>query len=77
VVGTAKKLAALMQRTLCGLRLFAVMMDGVRLAEHAVLAPVGVDLGGRKRVLGLRGERPRTRRRARHCSPICLELTRP
>ena len=54
VVGTAKKLAALMQRKLCGLKLLAVMIDGVRFAEHVVLAAVGIDLGGRKHVLGLR-----------------------
>jgi len=54
VVGTANKLAALMKRKLSGLKLLAVMIDGVHFAEHMVLAAVGIDLGGNKHVLGLR-----------------------
>lgn len=54
VLGTARKLAALMQRKLGGLQLIAVMIDGVRFADHVVLAAVGVDTGGKKHVLGLR-----------------------
>jgi len=54
VVGTAKRLAELMRRKLSGLRLIAVMIDGVRFADHVVLAAIGVDLGGKKHVLGLR-----------------------
>jgi transposase-like protein len=54
VVGTARKLAALMQRKLGGLQLIAVMIDGVRFADHVVLAAVGIDTGGEKHVLGLR-----------------------
>ncbi len=34
VVGTARKLAALMQRKLDGLQLIAAMIDGVRFADH-------------------------------------------
>lgn len=54
VLGTARKLAALMQRKLGGLQLIAVMIDGVRFADHVVLAAVGIDVGGKKHVLGLR-----------------------
>ena len=54
VVGTAKKLAALMQRELDGLQLIAVMIDGVRFADRVVLAAVGIDIGGKRHVLGLR-----------------------
>jgi len=54
VVGTARKLAALLQRKLGGLQLIAVMIDGVRFADHVVLAAVGLDTAGEKHVLGLR-----------------------
>jgi transposase-like protein len=54
VVGTARKLSALMQRELGRLQLIAVMIDGVRFADHVVLAAVGIDRGGEKHVLGLR-----------------------
>jgi putative transposase len=54
VVGTARKLVALMQRKLGGLQLIAVMIDGVRFADHLVLAAVGIDTAGEKHVLGLR-----------------------
>ncbi len=54
VVGTQKKLAELMHRKLSGLKLVAVMIDGVRFAEHVVLVAIGIDLGGKKHVLGLR-----------------------
>ena len=54
VLGTARKLAALMQRKLSGLQLIAVMIDGVRFADHVVLAAIGIDTSGKKHVLGLR-----------------------
>jgi putative transposase len=54
VVGTRKKLAELMRRRLGGLKLLAVMIDGVRFADHVVLVAIGIDLGGKKHVLGLR-----------------------
>ena len=54
VAGTAKKLAALTQRKLGGLKLLAVMIDGVHSAEHVVLAAIGIDSHGKKHVLGLR-----------------------
>src|SRR5215831_3185131 len=54
VVGTARKLAALMARKLTGLKLIAVMIDGVHFADHVVLAAIGIDAGGKKHTLGLR-----------------------
>jgi putative transposase len=54
VVGTQKKLAELTRRRLGGLKLIAVMIDGVRFAEHVVLVAIGIDLSGKKHVLGLR-----------------------
>ncbi len=54
VYGTERKLAELMSRDLGGLALVALMIDGVRFAEHLVLAAVGVDERGEKHVLGLR-----------------------
>ena len=53
VVGTARKLGALLERKLGGLQLVAIMIDGVRFADHVVLAAVGIDLSGEKHVLGL------------------------
>jgi putative transposase len=43
-----------MQRKLSGLQLIAVMIDGVRFADHVVLAALGIDTSGKKHVLGLR-----------------------
>lgn len=54
VVGTQRRLAELMRRDLSGLKLVALMIDGVHFAEHVVLAAVGIDSGGEKHVLGLR-----------------------
>jgi putative transposase len=54
VIGTARKLSGLLQRRCEGLELIAVMIDGVRFADHVVLAAVGIDLNGKKHVLGLR-----------------------
>ena len=54
MVGTQKKLAELMRRKLSGLKLLAVMIDGMRFAEHVMLAAVGIDVDGEKHPLGLR-----------------------
>jgi putative transposase len=54
VVGTRRKLEELMRRDLSKLALAALMIDGVRFADHVVLAAVGIDAGGEKHVLGLR-----------------------
>jgi len=54
VYGTERKLAELLSRDLHGLKLVALMIDGVHFGEHLVLAAVGVDERGHKHVLGLR-----------------------
>jgi len=53
VVGTQKNLAELMRRKLGGLKLVAVMIDGVHFADHVVLVAIGIDLSGKKHLLGL------------------------
>ncbi len=54
VYGTERKLGELLGRDLHGLKLVALMIDGVHFGEHVVLAAVGVDERGYKHVLGLR-----------------------
>jgi putative transposase len=54
VYGTERKLGELLSRDLHGLKLVALMIDGVHFGEHVVLAAVGVDERGHKHVLGLR-----------------------
>jgi putative transposase len=54
VVGTQRRLAELMRRDLSGLKLVALLIDGVHFAEHVVLAAVGIDSSGQKHSLGLR-----------------------
>ncbi len=54
VVGTQRRLAELMRRDLSGLKLVALLIDGVHFAEHVVLAAVGIDASGEKHSLGLR-----------------------
>lgn len=54
VYGTERKLGELISRKLGGLKLVALLIDGVHFGEHVVLAAVGVDERGHKHVLGLR-----------------------
>jgi transposase-like protein len=54
VVGTQRRLTELMRRDLSGLKLVALLIDGVHFAEHVVLAGVGIDVDGAKHPLGLR-----------------------
>jgi putative transposase len=54
VVGTGKRRTALTRRKLSGLRLIALTIDGVRLPPWCAVAAVGIELGGKKHVLGLR-----------------------
>ena len=67
VVGTANRLAALMKRKLSGLKLLAVMIDGVHFAEHMVLAAIGIDPKRHQTGAGAARRSDRTRRRARSC----------
>ena len=54
VIGTQRRLAELMRRDLSGLKLVALLIDGVHFAEHVVLAAVGIGVDGEKHPLGLR-----------------------
>lgn len=54
VNGTQRRLGELMGRDLSGLKLVALLIDGVHFAEHVVLAAVGIDVDGEKHPLGLR-----------------------
>ena len=54
VYGTERKLAELMSRDLRKFHVVGLLLDGVHLGEHVVLAAVGVDEHGDKHVLGLR-----------------------
>jgi putative transposase len=54
VMGTQRRLAELMQRDLSGLKLVALLIDGVHFAEHVVQAAVGIEVDGTKHPLGLR-----------------------
>jgi putative transposase len=54
VYGTERKLAEVMSRELNKFSLTVLFIDGVHFGEHVVLAAVGVDEHGEKRVLGLR-----------------------
>ncbi len=54
VIGTERRLTELMRRDLSGLKLVALLIDGVHFVEHVVLAAVGIDVDGEKHPLGLR-----------------------
>jgi transposase-like protein len=54
VIGTQRRLGELMRRDLSGLKLVALLIDGVHFADHVVLAAVGIDVDGEKHPLGLR-----------------------
>lgn len=53
VCGTKQQLAKLLSRSLEGLELVALYLDGVHVADHVVVAAVGLDATGKKHVLGL------------------------
>lgn len=50
---TGQRLAELLQRPLTEQELVALFIDGVVVAEHTVVASIGVDVEGRKHLLGL------------------------
>lgn len=54
MIGTQRRLGELMRRDLSGLKLVALLIDGVHFADHVVLAAVGIDVDGEKHPLGLR-----------------------
>jgi transposase-like protein len=49
---TTKGLKEWAERSLAGLSLAVVMLDGIVIGEHTVLAALGMDEGGRKHILG-------------------------
>lgn len=53
VAATREQLAQMMGRSLAGLSLCAVMIDGIHVGEHVVLIALGIDEEGEKHVLGL------------------------
>ena len=53
IAGTEKKLQELMQRPLGSLRMVALMIDGVAIGEHMLLAALGIDDQGKKHILGI------------------------
>jgi len=50
---SAKKVREVMERPLGDLELLAIMIDGIHFHEYLLVAAVGVDISGRKHVLGL------------------------
>jgi hypothetical protein len=70
VLGTARKLAALMQRRLGGLHQIAVMSDGCASPSTWCWPRSASTAGVTSTCWGCARARPRTRRRARRCSPI-------
>jgi len=53
VAATQKQLADWLRRDLSGIVLTAIMIDGLVFDEHTVLIALGIDLKGKKHVLGL------------------------
>ncbi len=53
IAGTARKLAQLRSRDLRQLRLVALFIDGIEIADHTVVVALGVGEAGGKHVLGL------------------------
>jgi transposase-like protein len=53
VAATREQLAQMMGRSLAGLSLCAVMIDGIHIDEHVVLIALGIDEEGEKHILGL------------------------
>lgn len=53
VVASAGQVAELCERSLSGLALAVLMLDGIEIAGHVVVVAVGIDEEGRKHVVGL------------------------
>jgi len=52
VAETTKRLKEWAERSLAGLSIVAVMLDGIVIGEHTVLVALGMDEGGAKHILG-------------------------
>lgn len=53
IAQTREALEELMQRPLSGQRYPVLMLDGIEMGDHMVIVALGVDVNGRKQVLGL------------------------
>lgn len=53
VAATREKLQEMMSRDLGGLKLCAIMVDGIHVGEHLVLVALGIDENANKHILGL------------------------
>lgn len=53
IAGTKKLLAELMHRRLDGRRYVALIIDGIVMEEHTVVAALGIDTEGKKQMLGV------------------------
>lgn len=53
IAGTQQALSELMARPLNQERFLVLMIDGVVVTEHTVVAAIGIDTGGKKHILGL------------------------
>jgi putative transposase len=54
VSATAKKVEELFSRSLTGIELAVLMIDGITVADHTVVVALGIDRQGVKHILGLR-----------------------
>ncbi|MCL6577498.1 MAG: transposase [Kyrpidia sp.] len=53
IAATKKLLEKLMQRRLDDRRYVALVIDGIVMADHTVVAALGIDVGGQKQILGV------------------------
>src|SRR5262249_34655366 len=72
VAATREQLALMMGRSLAGLALRAVMIDGIHVGEHVVLIALGIDEQGDSTFSACTRARRRMLQYARVCSPISL-----
>lgn len=54
VAKTQERVTAWLARDLSGIELVVVMIDGVHVADHVLLVALGIDVDGKKHVLGVR-----------------------
>jgi transposase-like protein len=67
IQATADNLAALCERDLSGLNIWVLMVDGIRVGKSLLIVALGVDLTGKKHILGFREGSTESGR-------VCLDL---
>jgi len=67
IQATANNLAALCERDLSGLNIWVLMVDGIRVGKSLLIVALGVDLTGKKHILGFREGSTESDR-------VCLDL---